>query len=183
MRVAAFFLEVTVSWRNPASYNLFPSYRSHPPVSRVTALVNHENKRAKCSHRRHGSPNSPVRLPEKPTHLQYTVAQFQVNARSFRKCNKGLVLSLQTSNIEVRCDGLGCRLIDRLGGTVTVVTPFSKSFHEKAGSCQDGFSFSYQRFFHLSRAASVAILPSALFVERFFARCKLGVLNSAGAAT
>jgi len=29
------------------------------------------------------------------------------------------------------------------------------------------FSFSYQRFFGLSRAASVAILPSALFVERF----------------
>ena len=39
------------------------------------------------------------------------------------------------------------------------------------------------RFLRLSRAASVAILPSALFVERLFARCKLGVLVSAGAAT
>jgi len=37
--------------------------------------------------------------------------------------------------------------------------------------------------FRLSRAASVAILPSALFWERWFARCKLGVLISAGAAT
>src|SRR6267143_1478933 len=35
--------------------------------------------------------------------------------------------------------------------------------------------------FRLSRAASVAILPSALFWERWFARCKLGVLISAGA--
>ncbi len=37
--------------------------------------------------------------------------------------------------------------------------------------------------FRLSRAASVAILPSALFWERWFARCQLGVLISAGAAT
>jgi hypothetical protein len=64
----------------------------------------------------------------------------------------------------------------------------AKSFHEKAGTCQDGFFFFlfflYQRFFRLSRAASVAILPSALFGERiFFARCKLGVLHSVGAAT
>jgi hypothetical protein len=35
----------------------------------------------------------------------------------------------------------------------------------------------------VSQAASVAFLPSALFVERFFARCQLGVLDSAGAAT
>jgi hypothetical protein len=44
----------------------------------------------------------------------------------------------------------------------------AKSFHEKAGTCQDGFSFSCQRFFRLSRAASVAILPSALFVSEHF---------------
>jgi hypothetical protein len=42
----------------------------------------------------------------------------------------------------------------------------SKSFHEKAGECQVGFSFSCQWVLRLSRAASVAILPSALFVER-----------------
>ena len=34
-----------------------------------------------------------------------------------------------------------------------------------------------------SRAASVAILPSAVCDERFFARCKVGVPNSVGAAT
>src|SRR6266481_4043008 len=43
---------------------------------------------------------------------------------------------------------------------------FPKSFHEKAGYCQVDFSFSYQWVLRLSRAASVAILPSALFVER-----------------
>jgi hypothetical protein len=60
-----------------------------------------------------------------------------------------------------------------------------KSFHEKAGRCQDGFIFFLSEvFFRLSRAASVAILPSVLFGERiFFARCKLGVLHSTGAAT
>jgi hypothetical protein len=35
----------------------------------------------------------------------------------------------------------------------------------------------------LDRAASVAILPFALFVERFIARCQVGVLDSVGAAT
>ena len=35
----------------------------------------------------------------------------------------------------------------------------------------------------LRQAASVAILPSALFDERFLARCKVGVLISVGAAT
>jgi hypothetical protein len=34
-----------------------------------------------------------------------------------------------------------------------------------------------------SRAATVAPLPSALFYERCFARCKLGVLVSAGVGT
>jgi hypothetical protein len=43
-----------------------------------------------------------------------------------------------------------------------------KSFHEKAGTCQDGFFFFFSGgFFRLSRAASVAILPSALFVSEF----------------
>jgi hypothetical protein len=45
---------------------------------------------------------------------------------------------------------------------------FPKSFHEKAGTCQDGFFFFFSGgFFRLSRAASVAILPSALFVSEF----------------
>jgi len=43
--------------------------------------------------------------------------------------------------------------------------------------------FSFLPWFLASRAASVAILPSARFVERFFARRKLAVLNSTGAAT
>ena len=34
-----------------------------------------------------------------------------------------------------------------------------------------------------NRSASAAILPSALFCERWFARCQLGVLVSVGAAT
>jgi hypothetical protein len=40
-----------------------------------------------------------------------------------------------------------------------------KSFHEKAGECQVGFVFSslLEVFLLLSQAASVAILPSALF--------------------
>jgi hypothetical protein len=52
-----------------------------------------------------------------------------------------------------------------------------KSFHEKAGECQGFssiflfFSFlffisSFSKLFPLSQAASVATLPSALFVER-----------------
>jgi len=48
----------------------------------------------------------------------------------------------------------------------TAARPHAKSFHEKAGECQDGFSLPpYKSFFF--RAASVAILPSALFGERF----------------
>jgi len=42
-----------------------------------------------------------------------------------------------------------------------------KSFHEKAGQSQDGFVFPICGFLLFSRAASVAILPSAVFVERF----------------
>src|ERR1017187_3430113 len=42
-----------------------------------------------------------------------------------------------------------------------------KSFHEKAGQSQDGFVFPFCGFLLFSRAASVAILPSAVFYERF----------------
>jgi hypothetical protein len=53
----------------------------------------------------------------------------------------------------------------------------SKSFHEKAGECQAGFLhffcffvcsslFASSKLFPLSQAASVATLPSALFVEQ-----------------
>jgi hypothetical protein len=46
------------------------------------------------------------------------------------------------------------------------------AFHEKAGMSQECFSLSVFSFFpvdslHSSQAASVAILPSALLVERF----------------
>jgi hypothetical protein len=43
-----------------------------------------------------------------------------------------------------------------------------KSFHEKAGPCQEFFC-SLHNFFHFpfSQAAYVATLPSALVVERF----------------
>ena len=47
------------------------------------------------------------------------------------------------------------------------------AFHEKAGLSQE---------VSCRRVATVAILPSAVVVEHF-ARCKLGVLVSAGAAT
>ena len=59
-----------------------------------------------------------------------------------------------------------------------------KSFHEKAGMSQVGFVFLILSSRCVSnRSASAAILPSALFYERLFARCQLGVLVSAGAAT
>ena len=48
---------------------------------------------------------------------------------------------------------------------------------------QEFFSFLPVDSLLSSRAASFAILPSALLVERFFARCTLGVLVSAGSAT
>jgi hypothetical protein len=49
------------------------------------------------------------------------------------------------------------------------------AFHEKAGMSQECFSLSVFSFLtvdslHSSRSASVAILPSALFVERFSLR-------------
>jgi hypothetical protein len=49
----------------------------------------------------------------------------------------------------------------------------ANAFHEKAGRSQEIFR---------RRVATVAILPSAV-VDEQFARCKLGVLVSAGAAT
>ena len=45
-------------------------------------------------------------------------------------------------------------------------TTVVNSFHEKAGRSQDGFVFTYVDSLPLSRAASVAILPSAVFFER-----------------
>jgi hypothetical protein len=48
---------------------------------------------------------------------------------------------------------------DRLGIVVGV-----NAFHEKAGQCQEQFSFSP---YLPERTASAAILPSALFDERF----------------
>ena len=58
------------------------------------------------------------------------------------------------------------------------------AFHEKAGRSQvDSFWFLLVTVFLPSRVATVATLPSALFDERLFARCKLGILVSAGAAT
>ena len=54
------------------------------------------------------------------------------------------------------------------------------AFHEKAGSVKNSF----RSVLTLpKRAASAAILPSALLGERSFARCQLGVLVSVGAAT
>ena len=66
------------------------------------------------------------------------------------------------------------------------------AFHEKAGRCQPvflwllGTSSSPIRSGRDSLHAElffVATLPSALWCERLIARCKLGVLDSAGAAT
>ena len=57
------------------------------------------------------------------------------------------------------------------------------AFHEKAGRSQVGSSAVLLDKVFLRRVATVAILPSALFNERFVARCKLGVLVTAGAAT
>src|SRR5881397_445927 len=45
------------------------------------------------------------------------------------------------------------------------------------------FVFSLDKVFFPAELPLSATLPSALFDERFFARCKLGVLVSAGAAT
>src|ERR1700688_2285489 len=50
-------------------------------------------------------------------------------------------------------------------------------------SVKSVFLFHPRRVLPLSRSASDAILPSALVCERIFARCQVGVLVSAGAAT
>ena len=58
------------------------------------------------------------------------------------------------------------------------------AFHEKAGRSQgDSFVFLLDKVLSPVEFATVATLPSALFDERFVARCQLGVLVSAGAAT
>ena len=58
------------------------------------------------------------------------------------------------------------------------------AFHEKAVRSQVGsFAFLLDKLFSLRRVATDAILPSALSMSDWFARCKLGVLVSAGAAT
>ena len=45
---------------------------------------------------------------------------------------------------------------------------YVKSFHEKAGRSQVGsFAFSLHKVFCSAESATVAILPSALFEERF----------------
>ena len=53
------------------------------------------------------------------------------------------------------------------------------AFHEKAGRSQ---VFCFSEKLSLCRVATVAILPSAV-IDEHRARCKLGVLVSAGAAT
>ncbi len=58
------------------------------------------------------------------------------------------------------------------------------AFHEKAGRSQVGsFIFIVGQAFFSRRVATVATLPSTLSMSDLFARCKLGVLVSAGAAT
>ena len=57
------------------------------------------------------------------------------------------------------------------------------AFHEKAGRSQvDSFRVLGNKFFSC-RVATVAMLPSALLRSDLVARCMLGVLVSAGAAT
>jgi hypothetical protein len=58
------------------------------------------------------------------------------------------------------------------------------AFHKKAGRIQvDSSWFWLVILFFPSRIAIVATLPSALLERFLFARCKLGVLVSVGAAT
>ena len=58
------------------------------------------------------------------------------------------------------------------------------AFHEKAGRSQvDSVCFSWDMIFSSAELLPVATLPSALLMSDFFARCQLGVLVSAGAAT
>jgi len=56
------------------------------------------------------------------------------------------------------------------------------AFHEKAGRSQvDSFLLSIRNVC-IGRVATVAMLPFALSRSDSFARCRLGVLGSAGAA-
>jgi hypothetical protein len=58
------------------------------------------------------------------------------------------------------------------------------AFHEKAGGSQvDSFWFSLDKIFSPAELATVAMLPFALLMSDLVARCRLGVLGSAGAAT
>jgi hypothetical protein len=54
------------------------------------------------------------------------------------------------------------------------------AFHEKAGRSQ--VSFLFDTVFPSAELATVAMLPFALSKSDSFARCRLGVLGSAGAA-
>ena len=57
------------------------------------------------------------------------------------------------------------------------------AFHEKAGRSQVGsFAFFMDKVFLQAEFATVAMLPFALSRSESFARCRLGVLVSAGAA-
>jgi len=63
------------------------------------------------------------------------------------------------------------------GQRVFALLTCAKAFHEKAGRSQVGSVFFVGQDFFSRRVTADAILPSALFEERFgFARCKLGVL-------
>ena len=55
-------------------------------------------------------------------------------------------------------------------------------FHEKAGRGQVSCFVRWTRFYLPAELATVAMLPFALSRSDSFARCRLGVLNSAGAA-
>jgi hypothetical protein len=60
----------------------------------------------------------------------------------------------------------------------------ANTFHEKAGRSQVGsLVFLLDKGFSPAELSTVATLPSALSMSDGFARCKLGVLVSAGAAT
>jgi hypothetical protein len=110
-------------------------------------------------------------LPERSLGRSFTVAYslvLSLSALSHLRCEDGqIVPKLRWARSIAR--NAGPRV------SVQVSTAIgANSFHEKAGECQ-AFSFifsffffisSFSKLFKLSRAASVATLPSALFVER-----------------
>ena len=69
------------------------------------------------------------------------------------------------------------------GGRSPVQPMRVNAFHEKAGRSQVGSFLSLDKVFLSCRVATVAMLPSALLMSDLVARCMLGVLVSAGAAT